>query len=1170
MNLNPLLHSQTAADLGMSLLHTLWQGPLIGLTLYACLAFLPAERCRRRYALSTAALLLTVLCWVATFAALQYDPAAPSVPLRDQPGIEALPAAAPEGTAVAVRTIAPTPAVPERGLQVRLLPWMLGGWLAGVCVMLGRMFVATAGAARLRRESFAMDDPAVGAMFDELCRHMKIRRSVRFRVCCDLVYPGVIGFLSPMLLVPTSVLSEVPLDDLRVILAHELAHIRRFDYLVNFCQMIVEALLFFNPAVWWISRQIRIEREACCDRAGIEAAGRPVRYAQILYEQVARMAKTAPGVPAAVTGFSDGHRGAADRVRRIVRPRHRPHMKIGGLRLTLCLLIAAAVLAGLWKTADATVALAGRMFSPAEQIEKMEQITEAYGAAPRLNYENATLTVAGTVRTHDGAELPRDRKIMMESYGGRSSSITFFQLSADGTFRQTSEYHPNFFIYVDAEGYAPAFSEAYTVEPDAVIEDMELVLEEGFVGEIRVNDPQGRPIEGAAVRKVYFHASRDGWSGFGHSDTLTTDAGGIVRFRQCVERPIKVNVNAAGYRPVDGTELILRPGEPAVVTLEAGLRAGGRVVDRDSGNPIASAEFRLVYKEKPGHGWSYGDEGQETGVVTDSAGRFDLDTLAEGFTYSYVIRAEGYNRTPLARLEAGEMNRTVEMGPVREIRGRILGDLSGIGIGTAYASDIREPHPLISYRGNYRDEAYGHLDENGDLAIVVTDGVGHFTLRDFLGDRVVFSPNGTDRRKVVEVDRDFIDDVVIDMDVPERPTREVMFTFQVPEGYPPVKGSLNLWYMTREVHESDNRAWSGLEMAVTNGVGTMACPQDAYIRLTDAGGIAGFWIDPDEWEPAEEHFVAASDEPYRRTIPVEPAGGIYGEILDDTGAPRKFAQMKLLIVERPERYKDVKRFSRIRSSMDFRHPIDETRTGRFHTQSLPLGGTYAVLARDEATWLVSEPIRLTAEDPIREIVLRPGRLGAIRGRVLLPNGSPAAGAEVALAVSAKYGDDPDGAYSTILQETPVTDDGTFVLERLNTGDPLSYSLRVDPPAGYQPLRQEVTPGKTYTLRLKKGYSLRGRVLDQTTGWPIPGAQVYAQAIDDAQHVRVSDALTAKDGTFVFTSLDDVQYQLFVPGLEIIEPDVTANRFVGGALDRMEIRGTLQSWSPLKPREPPND
>ena len=82
--------------------------------------------------------------------------------------------------------------------------------------------------------------------------------------------------------VPVSLLTELPPQAIRAILWHELAHIRRHDYLLNLIQMLVESVLFFNPAIWWVSRQIRIEREACCDALAVRRTGEPIVYSQAL------------------------------------------------------------------------------------------------------------------------------------------------------------------------------------------------------------------------------------------------------------------------------------------------------------------------------------------------------------------------------------------------------------------------------------------------------------------------------------------------------------------------------------------------------------------------------------------------------------------------------------------------------------------------------------------------------------------------------------------------------------------------------------------------------------------------------------------------------------------------------------------------------------------------
>ena len=94
--------------------------------------------------------------------------------------------------------------------------------------------------------------------------------------------PTIVGCLRPVILLPASVVTGLPASHLDAVLAHELAHVRRHDYLVNVLQSLVETLLFYHPAVWWCSRQIRIEREHCCDDLVVEACGDRVVYAHAL------------------------------------------------------------------------------------------------------------------------------------------------------------------------------------------------------------------------------------------------------------------------------------------------------------------------------------------------------------------------------------------------------------------------------------------------------------------------------------------------------------------------------------------------------------------------------------------------------------------------------------------------------------------------------------------------------------------------------------------------------------------------------------------------------------------------------------------------------------------------------------------------------------------------
>jgi hypothetical protein len=124
--------------------------------------------------------------------------------------------------------------------------------------------------------------------------------------------PTTIGWLRPVILLPASAFTGLTLQQLELILAHELAHIRRHDYLVNLFHVAAETLLFYHPAVWWVSRQARIEREHACDDLAVAVCGDPIAYARAL-TQMERLRKDAPLLAIA----ADGGKLSA-RIRRLV------------------------------------------------------------------------------------------------------------------------------------------------------------------------------------------------------------------------------------------------------------------------------------------------------------------------------------------------------------------------------------------------------------------------------------------------------------------------------------------------------------------------------------------------------------------------------------------------------------------------------------------------------------------------------------------------------------------------------------------------------------------------------------------------------------------------------------------------------------------------------------
>jgi GWxTD domain-containing protein len=164
----------------------------------------------------------------------------------------------------------------------RLLPWITPLWLSGV--LLFSLFRAAGWAAlrRLRRRAISDAPQAWLEALNRIRIRMKVARPVALLESGLTRVPLVIGHLRPAILMPLGLLSGLPAEQIELILMHEMAHVRRCDYLVNMLQTFVESVMFYNPAVWWISGVIRTERESCCDDIVVESTNKAPLYASAL------------------------------------------------------------------------------------------------------------------------------------------------------------------------------------------------------------------------------------------------------------------------------------------------------------------------------------------------------------------------------------------------------------------------------------------------------------------------------------------------------------------------------------------------------------------------------------------------------------------------------------------------------------------------------------------------------------------------------------------------------------------------------------------------------------------------------------------------------------------------------------------------------------------------
>ena len=303
MNPLPFLSTQPwATRLAWTLLHFLWQGAVIAL-LYTLLRSLTRAP-QTRYAAACLSLAAMTLAPLATL--LSISPAAPAVAGGAAAGI------APSLLRSATTPIAPSP-------WEQAIPWIVMAWFAGAAAFSIRLAGGWFSATRLRAAGASPAPPEWQQALGRLIARMRVTRPVRLLVSTMVDNPTVIGWLRPVILTPAGLLAGLPPEQVEALLLHELAHIRRHDFLINFLQGVAESVLFYHPAVWWISRQIRIEREHCCDDLAAAASGSVLTYARALAE----LESARPAHRQAVLAASGG--SLAGRIRRLIHPAPPPH-----------------------------------------------------------------------------------------------------------------------------------------------------------------------------------------------------------------------------------------------------------------------------------------------------------------------------------------------------------------------------------------------------------------------------------------------------------------------------------------------------------------------------------------------------------------------------------------------------------------------------------------------------------------------------------------------------------------------------------------------------------------------------------------------------------------------------------------------------------------------------
>ena len=258
--------------LGLALLHFVWQGA--ALAAFAAAASALARRASTRYAIAVAVLVLMVTAPVVT-----YTVVGQTAPRSPAPAPVALSSFT---HTVRLASQGAVAATTSRFASGTLLTALVELWFVGVLLFSLRAAGGFFLVARLRRrESNSMGSELL-ALCCELQQRLGITRAIRYCESIHLGAPAVVGWFRPVVLLPISAFTGLTELQLRAVIAHELAHIRRFDAFFNLFQVAAETLLFYHPAVWWLSKRIRAERENCCDDVALAVCGNPAEYARAL------------------------------------------------------------------------------------------------------------------------------------------------------------------------------------------------------------------------------------------------------------------------------------------------------------------------------------------------------------------------------------------------------------------------------------------------------------------------------------------------------------------------------------------------------------------------------------------------------------------------------------------------------------------------------------------------------------------------------------------------------------------------------------------------------------------------------------------------------------------------------------------------------------------------
>ena len=1155
------MNEEMVMALVLALLHSLWQGLAIMIILSVVL-----RKCKNthnlRYGLSLAALITIVMAATITFSIVKQgqEPlygrqsvAAYMANGQEQTSINA-PAefedsvalqAEQEITAAAKPKLENTVNEPQKQRYIKF-NWeyvVLYCWAGGAACMLGRIFLMLAGTKMLVGKSHLVESSKVNDVFKQLLIAGKFGKRVTIAISGQVVSPCIAGVLRPVILLPECV-TGLSVEEITAILSHELAHIRRYDWLVNIFQMLIEAILFFNPFVWWISRQIRLEREAACDQYAISAFDNRHSYAELLV----RFAAMANGLQTSVAvGFSNDKKSSLmERVKLLLVPGYRPGIKTGIIPILIAGIVGSVLIITLSKGTDKTIEFIGSNLSQQQRQEIAVKAAQD-NSLVKLT-EDKYITMKGKIVTEDGGELPwydcgkcEKKHLHLHTniyyeYSPSGGEMSWPKLNDDGTFEVKLTGTKGWFSVEPRSDYAEKYI-PFEFEPGEVVDDFVVTLEKGFYLPFKIVDQSGNPVVSAKVSGGYPRPPH--FNSWRHSLLAKSGEDGVAIIENYITQKTNFNITAEGYEKLELNRVSYEPGASPEIILKKVPSTAVTVVDSISGEPVQGARVLL-------HGGQYyqidnrGYYEEKDCLVTDDKGMVELKSISPSVETLGLVKAGGYQRQYFEVVSGEELK--VELGPVKPIKGVITGNLD------ALPSDIDGKYMNLRERISVGNSY--HSDVTHKLYITEKDGKGYFELNDYYGQEIRLSGGPIHQDIVVEGQPPLCEykrEVTPDLEnivvaLPEGELKDVItvkLTMRSTEGE--ILKDLNGKVMCRytpveKTYDDFNR------VDIVNGIVEFEAKNFhtiSYMPDRESGYFFG-----------QKYYNSDKvTDDITNDVICFPAGSIIGEIKDSLGNAKTMDVSVVAVKEATDLAKyDLKNLSY--------ESLNGTGYGTFNNSKfvispLPLGGIYYIYLYNGNTVWISDGIKLTRKNSVCKLDIKLPELVTVKGRITYDNGEPYASSKYRLGVVTDGKNHSMGAN--------ITDsNGEFIFEGINPDlDRVEYYVRLPKQKGIL-LDQEFPLkklNKYHEFKVARAFSMTCKLIDSENGRPLSNVGVGISLIRSKKNsLYIGNFTTDTDGKFYFDLEDGTAYKVHVTGASFRSGnDFTADK----AKPYQEVKVTLR-------------